>query len=174
MSLDGSMTNQLLIAMPGMLDPNFSTTVTLICEHNEEGALGIVINRPLNLKMSGLFEQLDLTDPDPEEADRPVMMGGPVGTERGFVLHDTGTTYENTLAVSSEIQLTLSRDVIDDMASGEGPERSLVAAARQPPRAMRRSPRRARPRWRRPSTWTTGRWCAAACCAWASRSTCCC
>ena len=127
MNLDGSLTNQLLIAMPGMLDPNFSTTVTLICEHNDEGALGIVINRPLNLKMSGLFEQLDLTDPDPSEADRPVMMGGPVGTERGFVLHDSAGTYENTLAVSNDIRLTLSRDVIDDMATGDGPPRSLVA-----------------------------------------------
>ena len=94
MENDGSLTNQLLIAMPGMQDPNFSTTVTLICEHNDEGALGIVINRPLTLKMSGLFEQLDLANPDPEEADRPVMMGGPVGTERGFVLHDPGNTYE--------------------------------------------------------------------------------
>ena len=113
--------------MPGMLDPNFSTTVTLICEHNDEGALGIVINRPLNLKMSGLFEQLDLENPDPAAADRPVMMGGPVGTERGFVLHEPGGSWENSLAVSGDIQLTLSRDVIDAMARGEGPGRSLVA-----------------------------------------------
>jgi putative transcriptional regulator len=127
MEIDGSLTNQLLIAMPGMMDPNFSTTVTLICEHNDEGALGIVINRPLTLKMSGLFEQLDLANPDPRQSDRPVMMGGPVGTERGFVLHEPGGTYENTLPVSEEIQLTLSRDVIDRMASGDGPSRSLVA-----------------------------------------------
>ncbi|NIL93820.1 MAG: YqgE/AlgH family protein [Woeseiaceae bacterium] len=127
MGYDGSLTNQLLIAMPGMIDPNFSTTVTLICEHNDEGALGIVINRPLNLKMSGLFEQLDLADPDPVAAGRPVVMGGPVGPERGFVLHDPGNTYENTLAVSGDIQLTLSRDVIDEMATGKGPGQSLVA-----------------------------------------------
>jgi len=127
MEHDGSLTNQLLIAMPGMLDPNFSTTVTLICEHNDDGALGIVINRPLTLKMSGLFEQLDLANSDPTQAERPVMMGGPVGTERGFVLHDTGAEYENTLAVSGDIQLTLSRGVIDAMAGGDGPSRSLVA-----------------------------------------------
>lgn len=113
--------------MPGMIDPNFSTTVTLICEHNDEGALGIVINRPLTLKMSGLFEQLDLPNADPDQADRPVMMGGPVGTERGFVLHNPGAEYENSLPVSGDIQLTLSRDVIDDLASGDGPSRSLVA-----------------------------------------------
>jgi putative transcriptional regulator len=113
--------------MPGMDDPNFSTTVTLICEHNDEGALGIVINRPLELRLAGLFEQLDLTDPDPVAADGPVVMGGPVGPERGFVLHNPGGTFENTLAVSSEIQLTLSRDIIDAMATGAGPEKSLVA-----------------------------------------------
>ena len=127
MSSDGTLTNQLLIAMPGMLDPNFSTTVTLICEHNEEGALGIVINRPLDLKLGGLFEQLEVEDPDPRAANSPVVMGGPVGPERGFVLHNPGGQYENSLAVSSEICLTLSRDIIDAMASGKGPGKSLVA-----------------------------------------------
>ena len=87
MQTDGSLTNQLLIAMPGMLDPNFSTTVTLICEHNDDGALGIVINRPTTLKLGGLFEQLSVDDPDPGAAGSPVLSGGPVGTERGFVLH---------------------------------------------------------------------------------------
>ena len=127
MGFDGSLTNQLLIAMPGMADPNFSTTVTLICEHNDDGALGIVINRPLDLKLAGLFEQLDVSDPDPATANDPVLMGGPVGSERGFVLHDPGITYENSLAVSDVIHLTLSRDVIDAMATGNGPNKSLVA-----------------------------------------------
>lgn len=110
-----------------MADPNFSTTVTLICEHNDEGALGIVINRPLDLKMAGLFQQLDVTDPDPEAAAGPVLMGGPVGPERGFVLHDPGISFENSLVVSNDIHLTLSRDVIDAMATGSGPQKSLVA-----------------------------------------------
>jgi len=127
MDFDGSLTNQLLIAMPGMADPNFSTTVTLICEHNDEGALGIVINRPLDLKLAGLFEQLDVENPDNAAAESPVLMGGPVGPERGFVLHNAGATYENSLAVSDDIQLTLSRDVIDAMATGHGPRKSLVA-----------------------------------------------
>ncbi|MFQ5609838.1 MAG: YqgE/AlgH family protein, partial [Woeseiaceae bacterium] len=100
---------------------------TLICEHNDEGALGIVINRPLTLKLGGLFEQLDLSDVDPGAAENPVLLGGPVGPERGFVLHDSLHSYENSLAVSSQINLTLSRDVIDAMAEGGGPERSLVA-----------------------------------------------
>jgi len=127
MDSDGLLTNQLLIAMPGMADPNFSTTVTLICEHNEDGALGIIINRPLNLKLSGLFEQLSVDTADPAVAGSPVMAGGPVGTERGFVLHGNEHSFENTLAVSDDIQLTLSRDVIDAMASGVGPAKSLVA-----------------------------------------------
>lgn len=113
--------------MPGMLDPNFSTTVTLICEHNDDGALGIIINRPLTLKLRGLFEQLSVEDPDPANAGDPVMSGGPVGTERGFVLHGPMYSYENTLPVSDDIRLTLSRDVIDAMASGTGPDKSLVA-----------------------------------------------
>lgn len=127
MSSDGSLTNQLLIAMPGMPDPNFSTTVTLICEHNDDGALGIVINRPLGLTLGGLFEQLAVDNPSPEAASLPVMAGGPVGPERGFVLHGPGGNYENSLAVSSEIQLTLSRDIIDALAAGSGPGKTLVA-----------------------------------------------
>jgi putative transcriptional regulator len=127
MNSDGLLTNQLLIAMPGMADPNFSTTVTLICEHNDDGALGIIINRPLNLSLSGLFEQLSADDAHPDVASRPVMAGGPVGTERGFVLHSKEHSFENTLTVSDDIQLTLSRDVIDSMAIGDGPAKSLVA-----------------------------------------------
>lgn len=127
MQTGSSLTNQLLIAMPGMLDPNFSTTVTLICEHNDEGALGIIINRPTTLKLGGLFEQLAVDDPDPDTAGDPVLSGGPVGTERGFVLHGPEQSYENTLAVSDDIRLTLSRDIIDAMASGDGPDQSLVA-----------------------------------------------
>ncbi len=127
MDATSTLTNQLLIAMPGMADPNFSSTVTLICEHNDEGALGIVINRPLTLKLGGLFEQLDVDDPDPHAADVPVLMGGPVGPERGFVLHESTHSYENSLAVSKTINLTLSRDIIDAMATGEGPRKSLVA-----------------------------------------------
>jgi putative transcriptional regulator len=127
MDSDSLLTNQLLIAMPGMADPNFSSTVTLICEHNDDGALGIIINRPLNLKLSGLFEQLSVGDANIDVASGPVMAGGPVGTERGFVLHGKDPRFENTLSVSNDIQLTLSRDVIDAMATGDGPEKSLVA-----------------------------------------------
>jgi putative transcriptional regulator len=126
--LDGtSLTNQLLIAMPGMADPNFSSTVTLICEHNDEGALGIVINRPLQLQLGGLFEQLEVIGADPSVAKNPVLLGGPVGPEKGFVLHGSKYSFENSLQVSGDINLTFSRDVLDSLAAGTGPDKSLVA-----------------------------------------------
>lgn len=119
--------NHLLIAMPGMADPNFNSTVTLVCEHNAEGALGIVINRPMDMRLGGLFEQLDLDDPDTALASHPVLIGGPVARERGFVLHNPGEDFESSVRVSPDIQLTLSRDVIDSMAAGNGPDQTLVA-----------------------------------------------
>ena len=122
-----SLHNQLLIAMPGMADPNFSTTVTLICEHNAEGALGIIINRPTDMSLGGLFDQLDLPDANAIAAKSPVMHGGPVSPERGFVLHDATREFESTVAVAPDIQLTLSRDVLDSLAEGSGPHNSLVA-----------------------------------------------
>lgn len=127
MQPDASFNNQLLIAMPGMLDPNFSSTVTLICEHNAEGALGIVINRPMDLNLGGLFAQLEVEDADADASSRPVFDGGPVARERGFVLHNSEIRFESSVAVSPGIQLTLSRDVLEAIASGEGPAKSLVA-----------------------------------------------
>ncbi len=122
-----SLTNHLLIAMPGMVDPNFNSTVTLICEHNAEGALGIVVNRPMNMNLGGLLEQLSLDQTNQELANAPILDGGPVGRERGFVLHNPHGTFETSVAVSDDIQLTLSRDVLDAMAAGSGPDKSLVA-----------------------------------------------
>ena len=122
-----SLLNQLLIAMPGMEDPNFSSSVTLICEHNADGALGIVINKPLQLQLSDVFEQLTLSDSDAAVADNPVLQGGPVGLDRGFVLHSPARTFESSIVVSGEIHLTFSRDVLEALAAGDGPDRSLVA-----------------------------------------------
>lgn len=122
-----TLSNQLLIAMPGMEDPNFSSSVTLICEHSDDGALGIVINKPLQLQLGDVFKQLELNDPDATIAANPVLHGGPVGTDRGFVLHDEGSAYESSLKVSNDIHLTFSKDVLDAMATGGGPGKSLVA-----------------------------------------------
>jgi len=119
--------NQLLIAMPGMQDPNFETTVTLVCEHTEDGALGIVINRPLDLRLADVLAQLELTAEDTAVGEARVLAGGPVGHERGFVLHPGGREWEATLEVSDDIRVTFSRDILAAIAAGSGPARSLVA-----------------------------------------------
>lgn len=127
MTYPGALNNQLLIAMPGMDDPNFSTTVTLVCEHNADGALGIIINRPLNMKLGALLAQLEVSDANASLDEIPVLDGGPVAKERGFVLHQPTQDFESSLAVSPDIQLTLSRDVLDAMATGDAPAKSIVA-----------------------------------------------
>jgi putative transcriptional regulator len=127
MALSIDMTNQFLIAMPSLADPNFRRTVTLVCEHNEDGALGIVINRPRQMKLQEVFEQLSLDGIDAGVGQQEVLDGGPVQPERGFVLHDGSTDWDSTLKVSQALSVTTSRDVLQAMASGEGPRNALVA-----------------------------------------------
>jgi putative transcriptional regulator len=119
--------NQFLIAMPGMDDPNFAQTVTLVCEHSERGALGIIINRPLTMDLGDVFEQLGLDASQSQVSRQNVLLGGPVQTDRGFVLHSPGKGFESTLPVSDKLHLTTSRDILDALASGNGPERAIVA-----------------------------------------------
>jgi len=121
------LTNQFLVAMPGMTDPNFAQTVTLVCEHNAQGALGIVINRPLAMTMAEVFDQLGLDAARSRVAASAVLQGGPVQTDRGFVLHTPGRQWESTLPVSERLHLTTSRDILDALARGEGPESAVVA-----------------------------------------------
>lgn len=119
-------TNHLLVAMPGMSDPNFSNAVIYICEHSENGAMGLVINQPLNLKLKEIFEQFDLTHL-PDTGDQHLLAGGPVQLERGFVLHPSeGRTWEGTTPLTTELSLTSSRDIIVDIANARGPEKSLI------------------------------------------------
>jgi putative transcriptional regulator len=120
-------TNQLLIAMPSMTDPNFSQTVTLVCEHSERGALGLILNRPLPMKLLDVFEQLGLDMADTRIGDQSVLRGGPVQTDRGFVVHRHGGRWDSTLQISSSIQVTTSRDVLAAMARGEGPPNAFIA-----------------------------------------------
>lgn len=121
------LSNQLLIAMPAMVDPNFSQTVTLICEHSSKGALGLVLNRPLPMKLSDVFEQLSLDAADARIGQQPVLRGGPVQTDRGFVVHRQGGSWDSTLKVSEQIQVTTSRDILAAMARGEGPPNAFIA-----------------------------------------------
>jgi len=118
---------QFLIAMPGMEDPNFSRGVTLLCQHNEEGALGITVNRPSDFTLRELMKQIGLECSDERLGDLPVFDGGPVHRERGFVLHGPDRRYESSMPVGPDIMITTSRDVLEDIAAGSGPERFLVA-----------------------------------------------
>jgi putative transcriptional regulator len=120
--------NQLLIAMPSLADPNFSQTVTLVCEHSENGALGIVLNRPLDMRLGEVLEQLSLPNADPQLAAMPVLRGGPVQPDRGFVLHrPTARAWDSTLEVSDVLHVTTSRDILESMARGDGPAEASMA-----------------------------------------------
>jgi putative transcriptional regulator len=118
--------HQFLIAMPAMADPNFSGSVVYICDHSERGALGLVINRPTELSLSTLFDRIDLKLEIAPWKDTLVFFGGPVQTERGFVLHVPPGSYSSTLTVTPEISLTTSKDVLEAVADGTGPEKMLV------------------------------------------------
>jgi putative transcriptional regulator len=127
MSSQDFLTNQFLVAMPALEDPNFRECVTFICEHNAEGALGIIINRPMNVVLDDVLKQLSLKANDSDTGASPVYLGGPVQTERGFVIHEPLGQWEATLKVSQSLGVTTSRDVLEAVAAGKGPERCFVA-----------------------------------------------
>ncbi len=124
------LTNQFLIAMPGMADETFGGTVVYLCEHNANGALGLVINKPIDITLRHLFEKVDLKLERAELAEQPVFFGGPVQTERGFVLHDKcaagQSPYSSSLAIPGGLEMTTSKDVLEAMAEGAGPTRVLI------------------------------------------------
>jgi putative transcriptional regulator len=122
-----SLTNHLLIAMPSLADPNFSQTVTIVCEHTEKGALGIVVNKPLPMRLSDVLEQMNIEASSEYIAAKPVLRGGPVSTDRGFVLHRPGGQWDHSHRVSDMIQVTTSRDVLAAIARGEGPDDAFIA-----------------------------------------------
>jgi len=119
--------NQFIIAMPSLADPNFAHTVTYLCQHSEDGALGIVINRSTDMKLDEIFKQMDIKVTSLAAAEATVFAGGPVQQERGFVIHTSGGDWNATMAVSETISLTTSRDVLEAIAAGIGPEQYLVA-----------------------------------------------
>lgn len=127
MSATDYLNNHFLIAMPGLADPNFFHTVTYLCEHNEEGALGIVINRPMNLTLSDVLQHMDITAANDAIGATPIYLGGPVQQDRGFVLHRTLGDWDATLKVADDIGVTSSRDILEAIAHGEGPPESLIA-----------------------------------------------
>jgi putative transcriptional regulator len=129
MSIPASpLSNQLLIALPQLDDPNFARTVTLICRHDDEGAMGITLNRASDFHMAEVLSQLGLDDRTGELGQREVLTGGPVHPERGFVLHaDDGREWDSSYQVSPQIKLTTSRDILAAMAAGSGPSKAVLA-----------------------------------------------
>lgn len=123
---DLNLTHHFLIAMPTMQEGTFAGTLTYICEHNENGALGIVVNRPISLTLGEMFDQVNIPLNEPRLARMPVHFGGPVQTERGFVLHDTPGNWESTLRINDKLSLTTSRDILDAMGAGKGPRNMIV------------------------------------------------
>jgi putative transcriptional regulator len=125
-----NLANHFLIAMPTMQDPVFGGTVVYVCEHNENGVLGVVINKPTDMTMQVLFERIDLKlqgGLDQPIVDEPIMFGGPVQDDRGFVLHTPGARYSSSLTVTEEVAFTTSIDVLEAVAAGQGPQRMLVS-----------------------------------------------
>jgi putative transcriptional regulator len=127
MTHSANLTNNFLIAMPSLADPNFHQTVTYMCDHNDEGAMGLVINRPLDIEFAELLSFLKIDDTRDQHPYIPIYQGGPVQTERGFVLHEGLGDWEATMSVTDDIGVTLSQDIIEAIAHGNGPDRFLIA-----------------------------------------------
>ena len=124
---DGYLERQMLIAMPGMVDSNFIGSVTLLCQHNEAGAIGITINRLSGFTLGEIFSQLHIDCSNDSIRKLQVLEGGPVAPDRGFVLHSPLEGYESSMEVGQEIMVTTSRDVLADIAAGSGPDKYIVA-----------------------------------------------
>lgn len=119
--------NQLLIALPSLAGSGFARSVALICQHDEDGAMGIVVNRPSDYTIGDVLGQMDVEGGSPGLLAQPVLAGGPVHPERGFVIHDGGMRWDSSLEIAEGLYLTTSREILEDMAHGKGPENAVVA-----------------------------------------------
>ena len=127
MTEETRLANHFLIAMPNLEDGNFSQSVTYICEHDENGALGITINRPSEFSLSEILFHLQITSTNSEIKNQLVLSGGPVQTDRGFILHTPVGQWDSSLKVTDNIAVTTSQDIMQAMADNNGPEKSLLA-----------------------------------------------
>ena len=121
-----NLVNHFLLAMPNTEDPVFQNSVIYICEHTENGAMGIMVNKPSGIELARLLEQVSIKPDLSSAAHAPVYLGGPVQTDRGFVLHEYSGEWQSTLRISDEISLTSSRDILTAIAQGNGPGKFLV------------------------------------------------
>lgn len=126
MEITESLCNHFLIAMPALADPNFHHTATYICEHNEDGALGVIINRPLGLQLGDILQHMDIGPYSDEIATTTIYMGGPIQSDRGFVLHEALGNWEATLKVTDTMGVTSSSDILKAIAAGTGPQNYLI------------------------------------------------
>ena len=126
-SLTPSFANQLLIALPTLADPNFARTVGVICQHDDDGAMGVVVNRASDYTLGEVLRQMGIESDDPALLEQRVLAGGPVHPERGFVLHDGEREWDSSLTVADGLQVTTSRDILEAMAAGQGPAHAMVA-----------------------------------------------
>lgn len=122
-----SFSNQLLIALPALHDPNFERSVALICQHDEDGAMGVIVNRASEYTLGEVLNQMHLAPHDQHMARQMVLSGGPVLPERGFVLHDGDRQWDSTLSIGGGLSLTTSRDILEAMSKGKGPARVILA-----------------------------------------------
>ncbi len=120
-------TGHLLIAMPNLTDPYFAKSVTLICSHSAEGAMGVVINRPTDMRYGVLFEKIGLSLSNPDLAAQPVLFGGPVQPERGFVIHSLGSEWDSSIKISEQVTLTTSKDILTAVAESNTRQQLLVS-----------------------------------------------
>lgn len=127
MTQETNLTNHFIIAMPSLQDGNFSESVTYICEHDENGALGITINRPSEISLAEIFSQLQLNISSDHIIDQTILNGGPVQIDRGFILHSPTGNWDSSLKVTNSIAVTTSQDIMQAIANNEGPEKSLIA-----------------------------------------------
>lgn len=128
MSEAAYLSNQLLVAMPTLEDPNFAQSVTLVCDHNAQGALGLIVNKPLSMRMGEVFDQLDIKQLiEGSISRRQVLRGGPMQTDRGFVVHRVCGDWDSTLRLSDTLHVTTSRDILAAIARGDGPTDAVVA-----------------------------------------------
>ena len=112
--------------MPSLNESFFSHTITLICNHSSEGAMGLVLNQSLGVPLGDIFDQLDITNQQPSNTKAPIMSGGPVQQDRGFVLHSAGPTWDSTIPITDDISLTVSQDIIHAIANEQAPEKFIV------------------------------------------------
>lgn len=122
-----SLANTFLIAMPGMTDPNFQRTVVYICEHNEHGAMGLIVNRPLDLHLVSIFKHVNIQCDHPEINHLPIVWGGPVNADQLFTLHQPAGEWESSLHLKNDIAITTSLDLLQNLSKNRGPADILVA-----------------------------------------------